>query len=468
MNQRFIFLIFSFFLFSCAIQMKRAKNLEAEKSKKSEREVSPNKEISKDSALSPKDQGIEEKMYPYLSESSLLGEKSSLSKEEKAKEGKKEGRQLKKGDQKKEILKAEANSSEKAKKEAFLEERRRIEKKKKAFEVVLESLDEKKEILFLPLIHYEKEQLKKQVSLIYKGAIKELKRVHPFIVLKDVSLIEEVLSKKEMNQEKKDRLSQPNSLKPSKRKIPNSFSKAEKENNAEKEQLSELSDYTNSVPSYLRQFFDSEREEYRLHSISSLLDNGKVSALVEGKILHYDIEPLKETVGFYSFVKLQGVCELRLRLVSVMSGRVIWENKKTVTVLGKTRNLLEFSREKLLKKHSGLSKRAFWEVLSKIFPPFVNAVKKLSWNGRVAYVSEDRVYINAGRASGIEIGDFMQVKKEGIEIFDPETGNFIGQSPGEIKGILKVIQHFGKDGSIAVIDKGDFSKIQANDRVQIF
>lgn len=43
--------------------------------------------------------------------------------------------------------------------------------------------------------------------------------------------------------------------------------------------------------------------------------------------------------------------------------------------------------------------------------PIVNAVEKLSWEGRVALVKGERVLLNAGRLSGLQIGDILRISR---------------------------------------------------------
>ena len=99
-------------------------------------------------------------------------------------------------------------------------------------------------------------------------------------------------------------------------------------------------------------------------------------------------------------------------------------------------------------------------------PGLVKSIEKLDWEGRVALVNGDRLYLNAGRISGIQIGDILKVTEDGEEIFDPETGAFIGLAPGRMKGTIEVVSYFGKDGAIAVIHSG--SGFKENDRVELY
>src|SRR5690606_25714789 len=87
-------------------------------------------------------------------------------------------------------------------------------------------------------------------------------------------------------------------------------------------------------------------------------------------------------------------------------------------------------------------------------PNVLRAVEKLSWEGRVAMVAGERIFVNAGRLSGLQIGDILKVTEEGEDVYDPETGRFIGTAPGRLKGTIEVVTYFGKDGAIAVIHSG--------------
>jgi curli biogenesis system outer membrane secretion channel CsgG len=49
------------------------------------------------------------------------------------------------------------------------------------------------------------------------------------------------------------------------------------------------------------------------------------------------------------------------------------------------------------------------------------------WHGRVVTIRDGQVYINAGSDSGIQVGDVLEVFREGEELVDPETGLNLGQ-----------------------------------------
>jgi hypothetical protein len=92
--------------------------------------------------------------------------------------------------------------------------------------------------------------------------------------------------------------------------------------------------------------------------------------------------------------------------------------------------------------------------------------EKLGWYGRVMRLEGSRIYLNAGRRSGLMLGDTLKVVEAPREIVDPASGAWIGEAPGRIKGTLKLTQYFGDDGSIAVLQSG--GNIRPEDRVELY
>ena len=99
-------------------------------------------------------------------------------------------------------------------------------------------------------------------------------------------------------------------------------------------------------------------------------------------------------------------------------------------------------------------------------PSILSTMDRLSWEGRIAMVTGDRIFLNVGKISGLQIGDILKVNEEGDEVYDPQSGSYIGKTPGRLKGTLEVVSYFGQDGSIAVIHSGNGFK--ENDRVELY
>lgn len=79
---------------------------------------------------------------------------------------------------------------------------------------------------------------------------------------------------------------------------------------------------------------------------------------------------------------------------------------------------------------------------------------KISWEGRIVKISGGKVFINAGRASGLNLGDILKVMTPGEDVYDPVSGTYMGRSAGQPKGTLEIIDYLGNDGAVSSIHSG--------------
>lgn len=220
-----------------------------------------------------------------------------------------------------------------------------------------------------------------------------------------------------------------------------------------------LSDFPGDPKEFLK-----EGQEYDLTRLSRVASPLGVTAVIEGKILDLKAKKMGDAVGVFRQEKALVEAQVRLRVVAGRSGREIFnqtataKEEATATQVGSRSRISAEDPELVMES----TRRAYMSLL----PEVIQAIDKLNWEGRVAMVSGEKVYINAGRLSGIQVGDILKVTEEGAEIFDPETGRFIGTAPGRMKGTLEVISYFGKDGAVSVIHSGNGFK--ENDLVQLY
>jgi hypothetical protein len=73
----------------------------------------------------------------------------------------------------------------------------------------------------------------------------------------------------------------------------------------------------------------------------------------------------------------------------------------------------------------------------------------LEWSTTVARVEDGKVYINAGRLTGLRAGNILDVYEPGEEIINPITKLSLGWTTGERKGKVMVTHLFGVDGCVA-------------------
>ncbi len=211
--------------------------------------------------------------------------------------------------------------------------------------------------------------------------------------------------------------------------------------------------------------FITSDQEYDLGAVSRIASNMGIAAVIEGKILSVRARHANDTVGLLRKLRANVETQTRLRVFAGKTGKEVLNEVRTAneeansTHLGDT-NPADLAEDPDLVKQS--VRKAFLTGL----PNLVKAIEKLNWEGRIAMVSGEKIYINAGRLSGLQIGDILKITEDGEDVYDPDTGKFIGTAPGRMKGTIEVVSYFGKDGSISVIHSG--SGFQENDRVELY
>ena len=89
----------------------------------------------------------------------------------------------------------------------------------------------------------------------------------------------------------------------------------------------------------------------------------------------------------------------------------------------------------------------------------------LEWSTSVASVSGDKLYLNAGKSTGLKVDDELEIYNPGRQVKHPVTGVSLGRLPGTQKGKVKVSQFLGLDAAEATIVSG--GKISTGDMVRL-
>lgn len=222
------------------------------------------------------------------------------------------------------------------------------------------------------------------------------------------------------------------------------------------------SDFQQDLNSFLK-----DNKEYDLAAISRVAASQGIAAVVEGRILEIRAKKIGDELGVFRKLRANVDVTVQIRVYGAKTGREILQTVKRATVESETTRVGENTySDRYLQEDPQLVRDGVRKAFRSTVGPIVKAVEKLSWEGRVAMVNGDRIYLNAGRISGIQIGDILKVTEDGDEVFDPETGAFIGYAPGRMKGTVEVVSYFGKDGAIGVVHSG--SGFKENDRVELY
>lgn len=236
-----------------------------------------------------------------------------------------------------------------------------------------------------------------------------------------------------------------------------------------RKELSRTGEFT--VDPMAMKIFGSSKEVYagggvKLVQLSRRAKIEGVNLVVFGRVVEARVREKTDEIGFVRETKSFTEAKLEVRIFDVNSNKEIYTETLQGYADDQTYRFFAEGRENNLNQRRDLLRYGVRVAARKAVPRMLEIARKLDWVGRVAKIVGTRIYVNAGRESGLQIGDVLKVMTEGQEIFDPETGALIGISKGEIKGTVEIIDYFGPDGTIAIVHSG--GSVVEGDFVQLY
>lgn len=210
-----------------------------------------------------------------------------------------------------------------------------------------------------------------------------------------------------------------------------------------------------------------EGNSYKIAELSKKLRSSGVHAIVEGVVKDLRTGKKGDSVGVFRRVQADVKATAELRVISVRSGQVmVAEERQADASENYTRVAEKSFNDKDLRDNPDSVRFVVDTAFEKTIPILLESLKKFSWEGRVALVKGEKVYLNAGRLSGLQVGDLLRIVEPQEEVFDPETSQFLGQIKGRMKGTVEVVSYFGNDGAVTAIHSG--SGFKENDLVEFY
>lgn len=134
-------------------------------------------------------------------------------------------------------------------------------------------------------------------------------------------------------------------------------------------------------------------------------------------------------------VTSSAIMKIEMKIVDTLSGKIL--------DTASAQNAVSLTKERGMFADERAKGRAFDLTLSDLSRSLSGAMDRLEWFCRVARVDGESVYLNAGKLSGLKVGDVM-------EVFRPEkTGD-----RGEVKGKIQISALFGLDASVGRLIQG--------------
>jgi hypothetical protein len=203
--------------------------------------------------------------------------------------------------------------------------------------------------------------------------------------------------------------------------------------------------------------------------VAQLIREGRrlgVAVLVIGRITKVVFRQRGDEVGLFRQKQSLAAVDVEAKVFDVMSGREVMAVGKSGEASSNTLVALEPGNIESPEFRAELTKLAVRSAVVTLVPDVVRSIEKMAWEGHVAKIASGKVYVNAGRASGLVAGDILKVLTQGDDIYDPSTGAYLGRSKGQLKGTLEVIDFIGTDGAVAEIHTG--GNFQEGDAVQLY
>ena len=138
--------------------------------------------------------------------------------------------------------------------------------------------------------------------------------------------------------------------------------------------------------------------------------------------------------------------KLEIRLMDASTGNLLKTFIGRSPIFG-TKETGENSKSKAVLKAIDLG-------LDDILEGFLRQLDLLEWTTTVATVEGGNLYINAGKLSGLRIGDTLEVSGPGKEIIHPTTKFSLGWTTGQLKGVITISDLFGVDAAIGKVVQG--------------
>lgn len=210
-----------------------------------------------------------------------------------------------------------------------------------------------------------------------------------------------------------------------------------------------------------------KNNEYDLKRLSQDVQKQGISSIVEGQIVDVRLKSSAEKIGLVRSMVSSYEVVVKMRIYNVRTENEVFNTVKTVTLDEKTQRIVErVSSDQFFANNPDLLKVLIKDAFLDFVPQIQEALVDISWEGRIAAIRGDKIYLNVGRISGVQIGDILKVVEDGSEIYDSEIGYHIGRVRGRTKGTLEVVSYFGQDGAVAVLHSG--ANFKESDRIEAY
>ena len=191
-----------------------------------------------------------------------------------------------------------------------------------------------------------------------------------------------------------------------------------------------------------------------------------VNLVIFGRVISATVRHKNDDVGLLKEVYLLANSKVEVRVIDVESETEVFKKQSESFTEDKSYQFYEITEENQLTFRRELLRKSVKMAITQVVGKLINSTKKNEWSGKVAKILGKKIYVNAGRKSGVKIGDILKVMTRGENIYDPSSGALIGKSKGEVKSTIEIIDFFGVNGSVGVLHSG--GSINEGDLIKLY
>ncbi|MBI2712351.1 MAG: hypothetical protein HYX41_05770 [Bdellovibrio sp.] len=191
--------------------------------------------------------------------------------------------------------------------------------------------------------------------------------------------------------------------------------------------------------------------------VAQLMVEGRrlgVALVVIGKITKITFRQKGDDVGLLRSKKSTAAIEVEAKFFDVQGGREIMAVTRRGNALVSNLIATDESGVEDSPFRIELIQSALRETAPDLTQDILRSLDKINWQGRIAKAIGPKIYISAGKASGLVKGDILKVMTSGEDIFDPLSNAYLGRSQGKLKGTLEIVDFMGLDGAVTETHTG--------------
>jgi len=203
--------------------------------------------------------------------------------------------------------------------------------------------------------------------------------------------------------------------------------------------------------------------------VAQLIREGRrlgVAVVVIGRITKVVFRQKGDEIGVFRQRQSLAAADVELKVFDVSAGREVAAIGKSGEAASTSNVALEDENLESQEYRGELMRLAVRNAMTALVPDVLKTIEKMIWQGRIAKISGNKIFVNAGRSSGLVAGDILKVLTPGDDVYDPSNNAYLGRAPGQLKGTLEVVDFIGTDGAVTEVHTG--GNFQEADVVQLY